>query len=717
MGAGVAPSQRFTTRQLCPVCGGHDRLPRGNGRRCYGFLSSDGRYAHCSRAEHAGGLPLEAESDTHAHRLEGSCRCGVTHGEPEPVPAAIRRNGASRQREYRELGPIEAEYIYPEADGQVWHRVTRHRDPKDFCPWHGGPAAWKKGEGGQKLPLYRLPELIAADPAAWVLIEEGEKDADRLAALGFVATTNAGGAGKWRPELSEYLRGRRVCILQDNDDAGERDTEIKGQLLAGIAAEIRVLHLPGLLDAGDVSDWLDAGGTPEDLVRLIADAPAWEPKADAGPSDTRAAEPAGVLASDVQPERVSFLWPGRLAAGKPTVLDGDPGLGKSTAALDIAARITTGTALPGRATGAKPRGVVLLSAEDGAADTIVPRLKAAGADLARLFIMQGVKAADGECDPVTLPAGLAAVEHAIRDYDAALLIVDPLMAYLGADTNAHRDQDVRRALAPLAAILERTGCAGLLIRHLNKAQASAALYRGGGSIGIIGAARFGLLVAKDPDDDTARILAPTKCNIGPEPPALRYRLEGAPGSDAARVVWDAAAIVSFNAADLLAASDEANRSELDEARAWLKDYLSGGARPADDALREGRKAGITDATLRRAKRALAVESTKSGFGSEGRWAWSLPDHITAENAAEGAAGEAADSPKVSKEPLRRPTQTGEHLRQSVSILGAKPARVCAEPKCSAPLPDDWRGYYCDRHGGQPPAAADDSWAGGEEGVL
>ena len=207
---------------------------------------------------------------------------------------------------------------------------------------------------------------------------------------------------------------------------------------------------------------------------------------------------------------------------------------------------------------------------------MVPRLTAAGADLARVYIMQGVRAADGELDPVTLPGALAAIERAIRGHDAALLIVDPLMAYLGADTNAHRDQDVRRALAPLATLLDRTGCAGLLIRHLNKAQTSAALYRGGGSIGIIGAARFGLLVAKDPEDAAARILAPTKCNIGPEPPALRYRLEGVPGSDAARVAWDAAP-VSANAADLLAGSDDANRSELGEARDWLKDFLSGGA--------------------------------------------------------------------------------------------------------------------------------------------
>jgi hypothetical protein len=182
-----------------------------------------------------------------------------------------------------------------------------------------------------------------------------------------------------------------------------------------------------------------------------------------------------------------------------------------------------------------------------------------------VFIMTGVRAPDGGEDAVALPSDLTAVEQAIADIDAALLIVDPLMAYLGADTNAHRDQDVRRALAPLAAMLERTKCAGLLIRHLNKAQAGSPLYRGGGSIGIIGAARFGLLVARDPEDDEARILAPTKCNIGPHPPALRFRLEGVSGTDVARVVWDDRPVTIDATGLLAAAGDDEERSALGEA--------------------------------------------------------------------------------------------------------------------------------------------------------
>lgn len=447
-----------------------------------------------------------------------------------------------------------------------------------------------------------------------------------------------------------------------------------------------------------------------------------------GGSQRNGAGPAGVLASVVQPERVSFLWPGRLAAGKPTMLDGDPGLGKSTAALDIAARITTGRPLPGCTASAEPRGVVLLSAEDGAADTIVPRLVANGADLGRVFIMQGV-AVDGMIDPVTLPDALPAVEAAIRAQDAALLIVDPLMAYLGADTNAHRDQDVRRALAPLAALLDRTGCAGLLIRHLNKAQASAALYRGGGSIGIIGAARFGLLVARDPEDDAARILAPTKCNIGPEPPALRYRLEGVPDSDAARVVWDSEP-VNVNAAGLLAATGdgEEERSALQEACDWLTDYLSLGARPASDIFKDARKDGHRDATLKRAKQRRGVQSQREGFGPGSRVVWFLPERPPYDGGADATIED--QGPKAQRSPDDEPvwanprhdagnastiedqnpipsqSHENEPLWRNESVWSATTGRRCAEPKCGAPIPAGWIGHSCARHGGRPPDGAD-----------
>src|SRR5690606_26564931 len=165
----------------------------------------------------------------------------------------------------------------------------------------------------------------------------------------------------------------------------------------------------------------------------------------------RAAAPAAVTVrlADVKPERIDWLWTGRLARGKLHVIDGDPGRGKSTITIGWAAVVTTGGWWPDGEHAGTPAGVVILSAEDGLADTIRPRLDAAGADPTRVVALTGVRRVDpdtGEAYDVspTLPEHLAALEAAIREVDAALVIVDPLMAYLGADTNSYRDQDVRR---------------------------------------------------------------------------------------------------------------------------------------------------------------------------------------------------------------------------------------------------------------------------------
>src|SRR5262249_4725641 len=119
--------------------------------------------------------------------------------------------------------------------------------------------------------LYRLPELLAAAPSVSVFVCEGEKDADALAGLGLVATTNPGGAGKWRWEYNEPLHGRVVVLLPDNDKAGRQHAEVVTRSLQGIATTVKVVALPGLPEKGDLSDWLTAGGTRESLERLVAD--------------------------------------------------------------------------------------------------------------------------------------------------------------------------------------------------------------------------------------------------------------------------------------------------------------------------------------------------------------------------------------------------------------------------------------------------------------
>src|SRR6266446_4150932 len=217
----------------------------------------------------------------------------------------------------------------------------------------------------------------------------------------------------------------------------------------------------------------------------------------------------------------------------------------------------------------EPAGVIILSAEDGLADTIRPRLEAAEADLDR------IRAFAFEALP-TIPDDLSAIERAITEVGARLVIIDPLVAFFGRAVNAYRDHDVRRALTPLVALAERTRAAVLAIRHLNKTRMARAKYRGSGSIGIIGAARSALLVARDPEDPNRRLLAPVKGNLAVPAAAVAFSL--VPAGTTARVAW--LGETAHTAETLLAqAAPEVDRAALTDAIQFLQAALAGGEHP------------------------------------------------------------------------------------------------------------------------------------------
>jgi len=171
-----------------------------------------------------------------------------------------------------------ATYDYLDENRNLLFQVVRY-DPKSFTQRRpNGKGDWAWNLKGVRRVLYRLPELLAADPETTVFIVEGEKDAGKLAGLGLLATTNAAGVSKWRDEYSETLRGRHVCIVPDNDKPGHNHAEKVATSLQGIAASVRILLLPSLPDKGDVTNWLGMGGTVEQFRALAIEAPAWKPK-------------------------------------------------------------------------------------------------------------------------------------------------------------------------------------------------------------------------------------------------------------------------------------------------------------------------------------------------------------------------------------------------------------------------------------------------------
>lgn len=342
----VRPYQRFAAERPCPICGGWDRMPRGKGVRCFGFVAADRTYGHCTRDDLAGGLPPEA-GGTYAHRLEGKCRCGESHGDAPIVPSRADTTRVIRTENF---------------DYENGLRVVR-RDlsdgEKQIYQQHRNGAGFIAGRGAAPTTLYRAPELRAADPAAVAFLVEGERCVEALRAHGLLATTTPGGAAQWAStaaRAAELLAGRHVVILPDNDAPGRKYAADALATLAPVAGSIRILDLPGLAEHEDVADWLARGGDPEDLVRMEGTAVLGHSPADPLPTSTAPTAPTAPrprrvvdLVADIVAEAALPVMPtglealdaqlgGGLRARMMHVLIAASGRGKTSLAVQIAAR-------------------------------------------------------------------------------------------------------------------------------------------------------------------------------------------------------------------------------------------------------------------------------------------------------------------------------------------------------------------------------------------
>ena len=564
---------------------------------------------------------------------------GIGDGDAKTFPTA--RDAVAELERRRGGGPRSATWTYHNAAGEPVGLVVRWNTPtgKDVRPvsrkadWSG----WCIGGMPTPRPLYRLPDLLAT-PAARVYVTEGEKAADAARAVGLTATTSPHGsksAGKadWSP-----LAGRDVVILPDRDAPGERYAADVARLATAAGAKsVRIVRLvelwAGMPEGGDMADLVDHRGGDVGTIRAEVEAladrtTATMPKP--APPEPMNGAPVIVRLSDVRAESVEWLWPGRIALGKLTLIAGDPGLGKSFLTLDMAARVSRGLAwpdAPGVAT--TPGGVVLLSAEDGVADTIRPRLDAAGADVARIVALEAIQSVGdgkgGRRDSVRafdLSRDLPALEAAIQSVEGCrLVVIDPVTAYLGG-VDSHKNAEIRGLLAPLGAIAERHRVAVVAVTHLNKSNNGPAIYRAMGSLAFAAAARAAWAVIKDKDDPTRRLLLPIKNNIAPDTGGLAYRIEPLGVDGCPAVAWEPDP-VNVSADDALGGDREegGGRTERDDAADWLRDLLANGPKLARDVLTESKAAGFSKRTIDRAKPAAGVRTRKEAFG--GGWVWEL----------------------------------------------------------------------------------------------
>jgi len=270
----VKQYNRFTKSNPCPICTGHKSMPHGNGERCYGYISDDGQFVHCTREQYAGNLSQHENSGTFAHRWHGKCGCGITHN-PDNIsylelrPLEIGNNGNTNGNnttvtDKPKPQPIKY-YDFVDLDGAIRHQTIRY-EPKDFrqrVPACNGEWVWSLD--GIETVLYKLPELVAANSNETVYIVEGEKDVDTLLSYGFVATCNPMGAKKWKDTYNQYLKGRKVVVIPDNDKPGH---EHAAMVISSIRSVVKSVNLV-ILDGGkDVTEWFAKGHTYNEFLKL-----------------------------------------------------------------------------------------------------------------------------------------------------------------------------------------------------------------------------------------------------------------------------------------------------------------------------------------------------------------------------------------------------------------------------------------------------------------
>jgi len=330
-----------------------------------------------------------------------------------------------------------------------------------------------------------------------------------------------------------------------------------------------------------------------------------------------------VCAADIQPEHVEWLVDQTFPLGMLAVIGGQPGLGKSQISINLAAGVTTGKGLPGTGGFSHLGSVIILANEDDAARTIRPRLDAAGADTSKVHIVEGVARDGADIDMFQLDQDIAELrERALQLGDVRLIIIDPPSAYLGTKVDSYKDSDVRRVLMPLGNLAQETGAMILLIVHLNKRTDGSAQQRFSGSTAWTAAPRVGYMVLEDPVNKQ-RFMLPVKNNIGDDRLGYQYHIAeklihfGGQTFKSSYIVWDQTTKRSVG--ELIAPPKTIKNSVVDDAKLFLEDELSKKSLPVEQIKASAKAAGISWPSVNRAKKAMAISSSKVGDG----WVWTL----------------------------------------------------------------------------------------------
>ena len=544
---------------------------------------------------------------------------------------------------------ITAIYDYRDENGTLIHQTVR-REPKQFLqrrPDLDRPGQFIWNLKGIQPILYNLRAIkFATTNSQSILIVEGEKDADMLTALGFTATTCPMGAGKWRREYSEALTGANVVIIPDNDEMGMKHAQNVAISLSGRAKSVKILtsiynewpdaHQP---PKADISDYiaslqrrqaiskksmdegeiivcaLDISPIEDILKQHINKAPDFVPEGEIRLSVVEN-KPPFVLASEIKPEKVDWLWYPYIPLRKLTSMRGDPGVGKTYFALYLATAISNGWGLPiGVKNGeymlsepTEPAKVMFFTAEDGLGDTIVERLIKMGANLDNIILATELITFD---DP--------RFEEGVKKYKPKLVIVDPLQAFLGDKVDMNRANEIRPIFSKLMRIAEENGCAIVFLEHLNKGNGGKAIYRGLGSMDISGAVRSIMLFGCDPENPRIKGFVHVKSNLAAEGDIIGFEIseDGLTLNPNNGITHG---MILGYPQKRAAHRPEGTAYALEEAMEFLERRLADGAVNSKELFEEIAEMGISQRTLKSAKKELKIKAYQK---TRNNWYWEL----------------------------------------------------------------------------------------------
>lgn len=307
----------------------------------------------------------------------------------------------------------------------------------------------------------------------------------------------------------------------------------------------------------------------------------------------------------IERTEVKWLWYPYIPFGKITILQGDPGEGKTSLMIKIAAMVTKGESIPDGRSKQEPASVIFQNDEDGKADTMKPRFDHAEADCSRVSFIK--------TDTEKLSLGDERFEQAIQETNAKLLVIDPIQAFLNKDQDIHKAGKLRDGLKKLSETAEKTGCAVVLIGHLNKANGGKGIYRGLGSIDVAAVARSILLIGRDQMDPDLRIMVPVKSSLTPEGCAYAFRLDPKKGLIMAGKCG--------YTVDQLLGNTPSPESKIEKAKSSLKAILKGEDVLCSDIILQMERLGISKRTVEKAKADLEIESYRKG----GAWYWHMSE--------------------------------------------------------------------------------------------